>query len=97
MSGKENTCYHDTYDTSASSGLEVIKKSCSTQLSMKFFPLINIKMPTIVGILTFMGRKNSILDLTKLEKCWSLLIILYFRAFEISCSAEMSTKNTNTL
>ena len=34
-----------------------------TQLSMKFFLLINVKMPTIVGILTFMSRKNSILGL----------------------------------
>ena len=24
---------------------------------MLFFPLINVKMPTVVGILTFMGRK----------------------------------------
>ena len=33
------------------SGPEVIKLfSCSTQLSMKFFSLINVKMPTIVGI-----------------------------------------------
>ena len=37
---------------------EVIKLfSCSTQLSMKFFPLINVKMPTVNGILTFMSRK----------------------------------------
>ena len=43
-------------------GPEVIKLfSCSTQLSMKFFLLINVKMPTIVGILTFMSGKNSIL------------------------------------
>ena len=36
-------------------GPEVIKLfsfSCSTQFSMKFSPLINVKMPTIVGILT---------------------------------------------
>ena len=45
-------------------GPEVIKLfSCSTQLSMKFFPLINVKMPTIVGILTCMSGKNSILGL----------------------------------
>ena len=25
---------------------------------MLFFPLIHVKMPTIVGILTFMSRKN---------------------------------------
>ena len=27
-----------------------------------FFPLINVKMPTIVGILTFMNRKNFMLS-----------------------------------
>ena len=49
-----------------SSGLEVIKLiPCSTQLSMKFFLLINVKMPTIVGILTFMSRKNSIIGLSE--------------------------------
>ena len=43
-------------------GPEVIKLvSCSVQLSMKFFLLINVKMPTVVGILTFMSEKNSIL------------------------------------
>ena len=52
-----------------SSESEVVKLlSCSTQLSMKFFLLINVKMPTIVGILTFMSRKNSILGLSESEK-----------------------------
>ena len=45
------------------------KFSCSTQLCMKFFLLINVKMPTIVGILTFMSRKNSILGLDDPEYC----------------------------
>ena len=50
-------------------GPEVIKLlSCSTQLSMKFFLLINVEMPTIVGILTYMSRKNSILGLSEPEK-----------------------------
>ena len=45
-------------------GPEVIKLfPCSTQLSMKIFLLINVKMPTIVGILTFMSWKNSIISL----------------------------------
>ena len=40
-------------------GPEVIKLfSCSTQLSLKFILLINVKMPTIVGILTFISRIN---------------------------------------
>ena len=48
------------------SGPEVIKLfSCSTQLSMKFFMLINVKMPTIIGILTFMNGKNNILGLSE--------------------------------
>ena len=33
--------------------------SYSFQLSMKFFMLINIKMPTSVGILTFISRMNT--------------------------------------
>ena len=40
-------------------GLEVIQLfSCSTQLSMKFSPLINMKTPTIVGIFIFYSREN---------------------------------------
>ena len=40
-------------------GSEVIKLfSCSTQLILKFILLINVKMPTIVGVLTFMSRIN---------------------------------------
>ena len=31
---------------------------CSTQPSLKFILLINVKMPTIVGILTFISRIN---------------------------------------
>ena len=50
-------------------GPEVIKLfSCSPQLSMKFFLLINVKMPTIVGILTYLSRKSSILSLSEPEK-----------------------------
>ena len=49
-------------------GPEFIKLfSCLTQLSMKFFLPINVKMPTIAGILTFMSRKNSILGLYEPE------------------------------
>ena len=53
------------------SGPEVIKLfSCSTQLDMKFFLLINVKMPTVVGILTFMNMKNSIISFSEPKKCW---------------------------
>ena len=62
------------------SGPQVIQLfSCSTQFSMKFFLLVNVEMPTIVGISTFKSRKNSILGLYKPEKC---LIFLYFHTYE---------------
>ena len=38
---------------------EVIKLfSCSAQLRLKFILLLNVKMPTVVGILTFINRIN---------------------------------------
>ena len=67
-------------------GPKVIKPfSCSTQLSMKVFLLINIKMPTIVGILTVMSGKNSILGLSESKKdtfldIFILISILKFHA-----------------
>ena len=44
-------------------GPEVMKLfSCSTQLSTNFILLINVKMPTIVGILTFISMINTSSD-----------------------------------
>ena len=64
-------------------GPEVIKLfPCSTQISMIFLLLINVKMPSIVGILTFMSRENSLLGLSEPEKkfldIFILVSILYF-------------------
>ena len=36
--------------------------SCSTHMSMKFILLINFKVPTIVGNLTFISKINTILS-----------------------------------
>ena len=79
------------------SGPEVIKLfSCSTQLSMKFFPLINVKMPTILGISTFMSRKNSIHGLSVSEKAEFLDIFytcehLKFQLSELSMEKSFIT------
>ena len=55
---------HEKSFITSGPGPEVIKLfSCSTQMSMNFFPLIDVKMPTIVGILTCMSGKNNILGL----------------------------------
>ena len=37
----------------------IIILSCSTQLSLKFILLANVKMPISIGILTFMSRMND--------------------------------------
>ena len=51
------------------SGLEVIKLfSCSTQLSTKFIMLINVKMPTVVGILIFISMINATSETLKAGK-----------------------------
>ena len=63
-------------------GSKVIKRiSCLAQLSMKFFLLNNVKMPTVVGILTFMSRKNCILSLSEPEKKAEFLDILTLMRF----------------
>ena len=63
------TCSDGGFESLRYSGPEVIKLfSCSTHMSMNFFPLINVNMPTIVGILTFISRKNSILHLPEPEE-----------------------------
>ena len=51
--------------------------SCSTNLSIKCFLLINVKMPTTVGILTFISRKNSILGLSDPQKMPRMLFFLF--------------------
>ena len=59
---------------------EVIKLfSCSTQLNTKFVLLINVKMPTIVGILTFISRINSTSERLKAR---NLFICQYFSFYE---------------
>ena len=57
----------------------VINCLSSTQLSMKFFLIINVKMPTIVGILIFISMKNSILGLSEPIKAELLDIFTLMR------------------
>ena len=60
-------------------GSKVIKKDfLLNSAGKKIFLLINVKMPTIVGILTFISRKNSILSLYEPEKKLDFLIFSYF-------------------
>ena len=62
---------------------------------MRFFQLTTVKMPTIVGIVTFTTKQNDIITLAESEKKRILdisLDILYLAAFKISCPTELSTK-----
>ena len=60
-------------------GREVIKHfSCSTQLSMKFILLIKVKMPTLVGILTFI----SMINISERLKARNLFICRYLSFYE---------------
>ena len=69
----------------AKPGPEVMKISRSTQLSMKFFLLINVKMP-------FRSRKDGILGFPEPERMLIFFIFSFLGAFKISCSAELSMK-----
>ena len=65
---------------SVSPGPEVIKLfSCSTLLSTKFILLISVKMPTIVGILTFISMINTTYESLK---AINFFACRYFRFYE---------------
>ena len=49
-------------DHEISTAYRQMKKSIALNLSVVFITLINVKMPTIVGILTFMSRINFVLS-----------------------------------
>ena len=61
-------------------GAEVIKLfPCSTQLSTKFILLINVKTPTIVGVLTFISMINTTSERLKAR---NFFICRYFSFYE---------------
>ena len=76
---------------SMASGLapEVIKLfPWSTQLSTKFIRLINVKMPSIVGILTFMSMVNTTSERLKARY---FFIYQYFSFYErLKCGDQLS-------
>ena len=58
----------------------IILFSCSTQLSWKYIMLINVKMPTIVGILTFMSMINPTYESSKARKVFFFLYFSFLTA-----------------
>ena len=70
----------------AGPGHELIKLfSSSAQLRMKFSLLINMKMPTIVGIFIFISRENFMLSYVQQERiCNSNLRLVNMETFMLS-------------
>ena len=70
-------------------GLEAIKLfSFSTQLTTKFILLINVKMPTVVGILTFISMINTTSEILKARH---FFICQYFSVYEqLEFGAQLS-------
>ena len=60
-------------------GLKILNFSCLTQLSMKFIMFINVKMPTFVGILTFISMINTTFESLKARK---VFIFQHFSFYE---------------
>ena len=87
VAGRGDVCCLQTPDP------EVIKLcSCSTQLSMNFSLLMNMKMANIIGIFVFISREKNHAQLCLARKNLQLLVILDLLTGQISCSAELSMK-----
>ena len=59
---------------------------------MKFFLLLNVKMPTIVGILTFVSGKNSILGLSGPKKADCLDIFYTYEHLKFHAQLSWARK-----
>ena len=88
-------CQHVSFieENSVNPGTEVIKLfSCSTWLSKKFILLVNVKMPTIVGILTFISRIHTASESFKARKILIFHHFTFYEQLNFSCFVELSTK-----
>ena len=73
-------------------GLEVIKLFlCSTQLIMKFILLINVKMLTTVGILTFISRMYTSYESLKARNTYLFQRFTFYERLKLY--ALLSMKN----
>ena len=64
---------------------------------MKFFLMINMKMPTVVGIFIFISRKNSILGLSEHENAEFLDIFILMSRKNLMLSLREHEKSFITL
>ena len=55
----------------------------STQLSTKFIVLINVKIPTIVGILTFISMINTLNEILKARNIYLFQCFSFYEQLKI--------------
>ena len=60
-----NSAEHEFLNTHKYKDTKKLSFLCSDKPRMLFFLLINVKMPLIVDILTFMSRENFVLSLVE--------------------------------
>ena len=83
---------HERNFITSGPGLEVMKlSSCSYQLSMKFFLLINLKLLTTANSFLLNLAEHENFSASKYENAL-LLAFSYLSVEKISCSAELSMK-----
>ena len=61
---------------------------CSTQLSMKFIMLIHVKMPTVVGFLTFISMINTTTEGLKASTVFLFQHISFYK--QLKFDAQLS-------
>ena len=63
---------------------------CSTQLSTKFILLMNVKKPTIVGILTFISMINTTSERLKQVTSLFVGILVFYEQFEFRAQLSLA-------
>ena len=57
---------------------------------MKFIMLINVKMPTIVGILTFMSMMNTTFEKLIARKVFILIILVFISSLKFLAQLSLA-------
>ena len=74
-------------------GQEVIKLfPCSSQLIRKFILLINVKIPTIVGILTYISMINTTSERLKARNFFICRYISFYEQLKFCAGVELGMK-----
>ena len=73
----------------------LFKQNSKQKPSMKFVVLINVKMPTIVGILTFISMINTTYEGLKAQKVWFFCIFVFNEQFKFHAHLSWAWKNNH--